>query len=171
MLNMMGSEIGKSMKKVKNEISEEYFVEVVQQEKDLMFRLAYNIVQNVTDAEDAVADSICKAWEKKDRLKSSEKLRSWILRITINTSKSLYSKRKRVKPVDDFEKYYDEVIQMEETSMWSLVTELGEKERTVTILYYYREFSVKEIAEILKIPTGTVKSRLSSARKKLRKMM
>ena len=47
----------------KTGINEQYFVKTVEEEKDLMFRLAYNIMQNTADSEDVVAESICKAWE------------------------------------------------------------------------------------------------------------
>lgn len=94
------------MKKLlKNEISEQYFVKIVEEEKDLMLRLAYNILQNTTDSEDVVAESVLKAWEKRDSLRNPAKLRNWMIRITVNTAKNMISKRNRVKLVEDFQDY------------------------------------------------------------------
>lgn len=159
-----------NMKKAENEISEQYFVKIVEEEKDLMFRLAYNIMQNTADSEDVVAESICKAWEKRYSLKNPAKLRNWMLRITINLAKNMVSLRNRTKLVEDCQEYSNNETE-DHKNIWESVRELKEKERTVIILYYYRGFSVKEIAQILRIPEGTVKSRLSKARNNLKKLM
>lgn len=151
----------------KTKITEEYFVKIVEEEKDLMFRLAYNIMQNTADSEDVVAESICKAWEKRASLKSPAKLRNWMLRITVNIAKNAVISRNRTKPVEDCQKYYKGKTD-EKINIWELVGELKEKEGTVITLYYYRGFSVKEISNILHVPEGTVKSRLYKARKHLR---
>lgn len=156
------------MKKI--EINEPYFVKIVEEEKDLMFRLAYNIMQNTADSEDVVAESICKAWEKRDSLKNPAKLRNWMLRITVNLAKNTVLVRNRTKLVESCQEYYKSEPE-EETNIWELVRKLKEKESTVITLYYYRGFSVKEIAQILHVPEGTVKSRLSQARKHLKDMM
>ena len=151
----------------KTKITEEYFVKIVEEEKDLMFRLAYNIMQNTADSEDVVAESICKAWEKRASLKSPAKLRNWMLRITVNIAKNTVISRNRTKPVEDCQKYYKGKTD-EKINIWELVGELKEKEGTVITLYYYRGFSVKEISKILHVPEGTVKSRLYKARKHLK---
>lgn len=158
------------MRKLENEISEQYFVKIVEEEKDLMFRLAYNIMQNTADSEDVVAESICKAWEKRSSLKNPAKLRSWMIRITVNIAKNMISVKNRQKLVEDFQDYCDSEPE-DKKNIWLLVRELKEKESTVIILFYYRGFSVKEIAQILHIPEGTVKSRLSSARNHLKKLI
>ena len=135
-----------------------------------MFRLAYNIMQNTADSEDVVAESICKAWEKRNSLKNPVKLRNWMLRITVNLAKNAVSARNRTKLVENCQEYYNDEPEDKE-NIWELVGELKEKEKIVIILYYYRGFSVKEIAQILLIPEGTVKSRLSKAREHLKKLM
>lgn len=86
---------------MKEAISEEYFLEVVNKERDLMFRLAFGILRNVADTEDAVAESVLKAWEKRRKLKNPQKLRSWILRIVINTAKTMAVKNGRTVLVND----------------------------------------------------------------------
>ena len=157
-----------SMKKI--ELTEQYFVRIVEEEKDLMFRLAYNIMQNTADSEDVVAESICKAWEKRDSLKNPAKLRNWMLRITVNLAKNAVTIKNRTKLVEDCHEYYKSESD-EKMNIWELVRELKEKESTVITLYYYKGFSVKEIARILRIPEGTVKSKLSQARKHLKDLM
>lgn len=111
----------------KTKITEEYFVKIVEEEKDLMFRLAYNIMQNTADSEDVVAESICKACEKRASLKSPAKLRNWMLRITVNIAKNTVILRNRTKPVEDCQKYYKGKTD-EKINIWELVGELKEKE-------------------------------------------
>ena len=111
----------------KTKINEEYFVKIVEEEKDLMFRLAYNIMQNTVDSEDVVAESICKACEKRASLKSPAKLRNWMLRITVNIAKNTVILRNRTKPVEDCQKYYKGKTD-EKINIWELVGELKEKE-------------------------------------------
>ena len=60
------------------------------------------------------------------------------------------------------------VASEEEAALWHALEKLGEKQRLPVILRYYHDFSIKEIAEILKIKEGTVHSRLSIGREKLR---
>ncbi|MCH5268801.1 MAG: sigma-70 family RNA polymerase sigma factor [Lachnospiraceae bacterium] len=150
------------------EISEEYFEEVIKAEEKFLFRLSYNIVHNIQDAEDAVSESVLKAWEKRSKVREPDKLKQWLVQIVINTSKTMLKKRSRMVPCEEVaQTEYKE----EGGNIWYWVEELKEKERIVVILYYYREFSVKEIARILHIPEGTVKSRLSKARGNLKKML
>lgn len=152
----------------KNRITRERFTAVVEETMDIMYRLSYGILNNVTDAEDAVAQSLLKAWEKLDHLKKEEQLRSWMIRIVINTSKSMLFRRGREVSFDQ-EKLTAGLIQEgpQETSLWSQVRELKETHRVVLLLYYYEGYSVKEIAGMLRVPEGTVKSRLARAREEL----
>lgn len=151
-------------------VNAQYFTQVVEEEKDLLYRLAYNIMQNTADSEDAVAEAICKAWESRKKLRKPENFRSWLIRITINTAKNMTIKRNHMRPVDDIEPYCQNQQEVS-GDIWYCLEQLKQKERIVVILYYYKGFSVKEIAGILRIPEGTVKSRLSKARENLRKLI
>ncbi len=55
--------------------------------------------------------------------------------------------------------------------LWSAVGQLGDEFRAVTVLFYYEDLSIREIGRILRIPVGTVNSRLSRAREKLRAIL
>ncbi len=150
--------------------AKQYFAKVIQEEQDLLFRLAFCILHNETDAEDAVSDAILKAWEKRETLRDSEKLRSWLIRILLNQSKTMLAKRKREIPTEQVFFEAKAVEGKEEGGIWDDVMKLPEKYRIVIILYYYRELSIKEISKALHISVGTVKSQLSRAKEKLRVM-
>ncbi|MCI9418767.1 MAG: RNA polymerase sigma factor [Eubacterium sp.] len=156
-----------------NKITKERFIAVVEEAKDVMYRLSFGILRNKADAEDAVAESLLKAWEKLDSLNKGESLRGWLIRIVINTSKNILSVRNRTIPCDQDELAAAVSVQDQPpgTGLWSHVWEMTEVYRSVLLLYYYSGYSVKEIAEALRVPEGTVKSRLSRAREELRQIL
>ena len=82
----------------KNRITKECFTVVVEEVKDVMYRISYGILKNEADAEDAVAEALLKAWEKLGNLEKEESLRSWLIRIVINTSKNILSARMWMMP-------------------------------------------------------------------------
>lgn len=146
----------------------------------MMFRIALGILKNESDAEEIVCESIAKAYERKDTLKKSEAFKSWITSTVIHTAYDYAKKMQHYageisEDMLNVDRQYgtkktieEEYLQKEENArLWEYVNELEEEFRIVVILYYYEDFSVKEIAKFLGLPTGTIKSRLSRARKKL----
>lgn len=142
------------------------FVNVVEEHKTALFRLAFSIVLNKEDAEDAVSDAILKAYSHLEDLKNIKKMKAWLFQILVNESKNCLKKRQKIEFSDVF---VDRAPQEAETSdLFEFVCQLEERFREVIILYYFEGFRVKEIAKILEINEGTVKSRLSRARLKLK---
>ena len=86
--------------------------------------------------------------------------------ILVNVSRDLVKKRKYMSDIDDLE-IPDEAGSGQDSDLWMDVLSLEEEFRDVVILHYYEGFRVREISEILQIPSGTVKSRLKRARDKL----
>ena len=122
------------------------------------------------DAEDAVSEAVIKAWEHLDKLRKKEKFKSWIMTILANETKNILAKKKKIELMESLDNF-DKAVCTDGTGLWEMVMELPEDFRMVVILYYYEGFSTKEIAKILKISGGTVKSRLSRARQKLKVLL
>lgn len=149
-----------------------YFVETVSDNKTAMFRLAYSIVLNVEDAEDVVGETILKAFSHLEKLRNHKKMKAWIFQILVNESKSYLKKRSRVELVEDSSLFIQKEGKKDTVSdLLELIYQLDDSFREVLILYYFEEFSVKEIAKILAMPEGTVKSKLSRARGELKQLM
>lgn len=147
----------------------ECFIEVVKEYKTAMFRLAFSIVLNKEDAEDVVGEAVLKAYSHLKDLRYAKKMKAWIFQIIVNESKNCLKKRNQMQ-------FYEEMDygsqQVEETNdLFEFVCQLEECYREVIILYYFEGFKVKEIASILGITEGTVKSRLSRARLKLKRYL
>ena len=153
-----------------NTIKKEEFERLVIENQLSMYRLAMSILKNSNDAEDAVSETVLTAYEHLSSLKKNDSFKAWMMTILVNVSKKMLRKKKRVVLYDDlglFEKSTDEGS----CEMWEAVLTLNAKYAKVVILYYYEGFSTKEIAKILHIPEGTVKSRLSRARSKLQQII
>ncbi len=151
-------------------ISNETFARLVREYMPNQYRLALGILHNREDAEDAVGESVLKAYEKIHTLRRTESFRAWIMQITANEAKRIYAKNKRVSPMENMEDYMPE-FRDEYHELWDMVMELDVVFREVIILYYYERFSVKEIGEILHIAEGTVKSRLFRGKKQLKEWL
>ncbi len=146
----------------------ETFCRYVRESMPNLYRLAYAVLNNREDAEDAVSESVLIAYEKLHTLRKQECFRAWIMQIAANEAKKIYAKNRRTAPVENVEDYMPEFYD-EYHELWDIVVKMEVIYREVIILYYYERLSVREIGRILHIPEGTVKSRLSRAKKQLKK--
>ena len=135
-----------------------------------MYRLALAMLHNRQDAEDAVSEAVLRAYEKIHTLREADRFKPWIMQITANEARKIYGKNKRVTPVEDMEAYMP-VFRDEKHELWDVVMQLEPAYREVIMLYFYERFTMKEISRIVRVPEGTVKSRLSRAKAKLREIM
>lgn len=138
------------------------------------------LLGNAQQAEDITQDTFMKALEKLDSLKEPENFSAWVNRIAINNCKMYFRKNPRTaeeeseKIIDDTpdsELIPDDYADSEEKRriiMNIIDTTLTDEQRQTIVLYYFDMMSVAEIAEIMDCSVGTVTSRLSAARKKIR---
>lgn len=141
-----------------------------------LYRTALLILGSREEAEDVLQDTFLSIYKNINNLKEFNKLRSWIFSILKNSCYTRYKNRKREFP-DEFilEKADSNFISSGEdefvlnNEVESALLKLNHKEREVLVLFYYDDFSIEEIAKILKTFQGTVKSRLFRARKNLKK--
>lgn len=148
------------------------FVKTIGENKTAMFRLAYSMVLNREDAEDIVSETIVKAYSHLEELKNIRKMKAWTFQILVNESKAYLKKRNRIDLIEDISIFEEkEKDEKENYDLLEFVCQLEDIYKEVVILYYFEEFRVKEIADILSISEGTVKSRLSRARVKLKSFL
>lgn len=134
--------------------------------EEMLYRISMSMLKNEQDCEDAVQDTILAAYSKLASLKREEYFKTWLVRILINNcnkqlryrSKNLATDTAAEQPVASEEK---------NTEIRMAIDALSPKIRIVIVMYYIEGFSVKEIKDVLKVPEGTVKSRLSNGRKQL----
>lgn len=139
------------------------FCEQVKAYRYQLYVVAFTILRNEEDAQDAVCSAILKGYEHIEQLKNSTKFKAWM--ITITKNEALKLKRRRLElPGDDKLEELLEPVRDHYNELWDCVQKLPEEYRLVIVLYYYNELSLRDIAKILNIPMGTVKSRLSRGR-------
>lgn len=148
------------------------FLKLFQQfEKDI-YRMAYVYVKNKDDALDVVQEVAYQSFKNIDTLKNPEYFKTWLMKITINCAINTLRKNKKViqlKP--DFEGFIgtEDKDLLLTLSLKELMDVLQEDEKSVILLRFYQDRTLKEISEILNIPLGTAKSILYRALHKLRK--
>lgn len=146
------------------------FEEKVLETEQTMYHMAKSILPCEADCEDAVSEAVLKAYLKLDTLRDETYFKTWLIRILL---RECYRKRKNNTLTVSYENYFQETpAQTEEyTDLYQSVMRLKEKIRVPIILYYIEGYSVEEIRTILKIPAGTVKSRLARGRVQLRSLL
>lgn len=150
---------------------------IIQENVQAMYRVAFGILKNEDEIYDAISSTTIIVFEKIGTLKKEELFKTWLTRILINECYKIYNQNKKViylencapKSLDNLQ--YTEKDRLEEQDARDLLNNLSKDLKETVMLYYFEDFSVKEVAEILNIPEGTVKSRLSKARKDLEKIL
>ncbi len=146
-------------------MTKERFSELVLECEQTLYRVSMSMLKNEADCEDAVQTAILTAYEKLSDLKHEEFFKTWLVRILINICHKQLRFRKRHTELTE-----DLPADSNNTSreVRDAIDRLPDKIRQTVVLYYIEEFSVREIRQILRIPEGTVKSRLSKGRDLLR---
>lgn len=158
--------------------SREAFDLLYEKYKNLVIRTAYLITGNKPDSEDVAQETFVKVYLHISELKNNAGLKPWMMQILVRTAYRMVKKSRREIPDENVAdklpeseevSSLDRIIQTEEAErIMSAVRALPLKLRSVVVLYYYDSFSVKEIAGMLRIMEGTVKSRLHAARRRIK---
>lgn len=153
---------------------------------DEIYSFCYNLTQNKENADDLYQEAFLKTAERLDRINTADNPKSFILSIAVGiyrNSKKKYAIRNRIMPVVSLaDEEYPYVITSEETGpedviltkerveiIQNVTNRLDTKYRLPVYMYYTTQMSVEEIAGVLHIPKGTVKSRLHKARNLIKK--
>lgn len=156
----------------------ERLVQTYQQD---VYRLAFSILDDPDDAEDATQDVFIAALRALDSFRGNASLKTWLFSITINMCRSRLERQRRLGRLQqilqrlfrgDQPQPESEAVQHEsDAALWRAIRTLNDRHRLPIILRYYHELPVPDIAEILGVPVGTIHSRLNHAREKLRALL
>ena len=138
-----------------------------------LYRLAAGLLHNEEAACDALQEALCTGYEKLDTLREISRFRPWMMKITANAAYDILRKRRAVVSLDEVEEVAEReeaVSRTDSISLKEAVASLSWEYRTVVILFYYEDMSVRQISEITGISEGLVRTRLSRARQMLRKI-
>ena len=129
-----------------------WFCDNIKKLENGMYRISYSILRNESDVEDAVQETICRAYKELEKLKDKRKFKSWIY-------------------------IEDENIQADKTdidtnlTIWNAIQKLDNPYRTVITLFYYEDLSIKEISAITGNKVDAIKKQLSRGREKIKEII
>lgn len=146
----------------------EAYVRLMKCNKQSMYRVAKAMLEREEDVEDAISETILKAYMNISKLRKSEYFKTWLIRILINECNLILNKRKKeVTLVSEHLKNHYKKDIYKEFELYKAINCLEEELKITTLLFYFEDMKYKDIAKALDVKEGTVKSRLSRAKQKL----
>lgn len=150
------------------------FTVLVHQVSDPLYAVAYRILRDAGLAEDALQNALILAWRRLPHLREPDRFEAWIHRILVN---ACYDKSRRARqwtanirvlPIDGPTTPDDSAVIADRDELERMFRRLPIDQRAVFVLHHYLGLPLVEIAEMLEIPAGTVRSRLHYATRDLR---
>lgn len=145
----------------KEEVVEKYF--------NMVYKLALSQTKDKTHADDVCQEVFLRYIRSNTKYESEEHIKAWLIRVTVNCSKNIFSNSWFQKTVPLTEEIMFE--NEEKGDVYYATLELPQKYRTVIHLFYYEDLSVAEIASSLKMKESTVKSQLHRGREMLKEKL
>lgn len=145
---------------------------LIEKYRDNLFATAFSVCRNPQDADDVVQETFIQYHTTDRCFESEQHIRAWLIRTAINKAKNINRAFWRRTSVP-LEEYIETLVfeTPEAEGLFEEVMRLPEKYRTVIHLFYYEDYAVKEIAEILGLSESNVKVRLTRGREMLRKAL
>ena len=146
--------------------------ELFEKYQNNLYAVAFNVCKNAEDAEDVVQDTFIQYYSFKKQFDNEQHIRAWLIRVAINKAKNMnrtFWRNNKMSLEDYIETLTFETP--ESSELFEAAMSLPEKYRIVVHLFYYEDYSIHEIAGILKLSESNVKVRLSRARSLLREKL
>lgn len=153
---------------------QQLYASLVDQYKRYVFTIAFKVLQNKPEAEEAAQDTFLKAFHHLKSFNRQSKFSTWLYRIAFNTA--ITYKRKSKHPMMSIENTIIEYGQEAEGNLerrdkkkfiHQALEKLNEADRTALTLFYMQEFSIEEIADIMVMQANTIKVRIHRARQRV----
>lgn len=163
-------------------MSKSEFGSMILTHESFLYQLAMKLTKSVEDSNDLLQETFFKALKNKDKFQEGTNIKGWLYTIMKNTFINAYRKKKNQNTfVDETDnKYFLNLKESEKDAKTDakvdqeyIMKQINSVEKTYveTFMMYYNGYKYEEIAEILGIPLGTVKSRIFLARKKMMKKL
>jgi len=145
-------------------------IRIVETYSDLLLRIAVNRVRNTAEGEDIVQSVFVRLLTAQPKLTDHEHERRWLIRTAINLCKD-YKKSAARRASGELDETLASELPSETVEVLDVVYQLPENDRYAIFLYYYEQMTIKEIAIVTNEHEGTISSRLSRGRQKLRNLL
>jgi len=137
--------------------------------KDILYRIAFSNIKSKADAEDVVQEAFCRYLKAKPSFDNENHEKAWFIRVVINIcydiqKRAWFSRTVGIDEVPECEmKHFHLPFVEEDETLW-YVMELPAAYRNPLYLFYYEDYSIKEISRVMDLGEGTVKTRLRRGR-------
>lgn len=146
-------------------MNKEEFAARMEAMQDTLYGVSRTYLRGSTDCADAIQEAVLKAWKSLASLRHDAYFETWIVRILINECKSVLRRTKRTVLMADLP---DSLVpQGAEPAVYEAIYSLDIRYRSPFVLHHVEGYSVLEVAHMLRLPKGTVTSRLHRARRLL----
>lgn len=142
-------------------------LDIINRNKNLIYRLAYAQTHNQHNSDDIFQEVVLRFLKRKPEFHSLEHEKAWFIRVTINCCKTYFLSFWNTKTVE-----YDDnlgVVELSDYHLNELLKKLPKRYNVILYLFYYEDYSIKEIANLLKLKENNVKVLLYRARLALKK--
>ncbi len=156
------------------QLTDEQFEIIVNKFSKTLFSIAFNYTRDRYHSEDIVQETFFKLYRTHKDFENEEHLKYWLIRVTINNSLDVIRKKQKEMLIDDeyVNNFPDNTeLDSDKGQIFSCILELKESYKTIIILHYYDNYSIKEIASILNISETNALTRLNRARVKLKNII
>lgn len=145
------------------------FIRIFNLYKNDIYRLAYSYTKNISDSDDITQNTFIKLYNHIDILNNQDQdIKKWLIKVTINECKTFLLSSWKKKIIAFTEKEENTLsTTLPDNYLLEAILQLPKKYRTIIFLYYYENYKIKEISEILNISVTNIQTILSRARKKI----
>ena len=147
-------------------MTKEWFVEQIDLLQGRMYRISLSILRNQADVQDAMQETVLKAWEKRGTLRNEAYFATWLTRIAINTCRQTLRQNKRIILMEDLP---ETPATSDNLTLKMVIDSLPEKLRIPFILHYSEGMDTQEVADCMHLTHSAVRSRIHRAKLILRK--
>ena len=146
-------------------MTDEVFFNRVEKIRQKMYAIAYSYFYSESMAIDMVDDAVYRGYLKKNSLKQEQFFETWMVRILMNLCATHYKKSKRHRSFEEYVVDHEPSAEIatNRLELMDAISHLPDDLKRIITLKYYGEYSTKEIADLLKIPMGTVGTRVRKA--------
>lgn len=156
----------------------EAFEEIIKKYGGRLFLIAKTKIKDDALADDAVQETFISLYENVHRIKSESKLNSWLTKVLINKCNDLMRKNKIYNFVYDYNEidtYADRRDEFENLithiDIYMIINKLNDEDKVIFLMYYSRNYTIKEISKILDTKENTIKTKISRVKKKIIKIL
>ena len=148
----------------------EAFAQLIDQNRQMLYNTALLVLRQEDDALDVLQDAILACWENLPSLRKDRYFKTWLVKILLNKCRDVQRGKSHFAYVEELPESGDEPDW--DTSMdvrWTM-DKLGENDQLLLSLFYYDDFSVRQIADALSLSEGAVRTRLTRSRERFKKL-